>query len=539
MTRFHWLVSALCYAVFILAKAPDIPPAEALLLLSALFFIPIAIRLIRHENGLSQLIIRMFPIAACSALFSLIFHSPFFSLIWLCYTGMIALFGALRIWERGGRRLEEVSIDCGLLYLPFGGFWLFAYTLNLEVMNFGLLIVLLTAVHFHYSAVFLPIFNGMLGRKLKRKNRLYKTITWIIMMSPLLIAIGISFSKIIDLIAVSLYLAAIYCGGFLLWRTSFKNKIARRFVIFSSLMLMLTIACSLIYSYGVFRGRPTFTIQEMIWIHGLVNAIAVIIPALIGWHLERPEPAREKHNGKRLSRIFGTWRIGADFLNRQRLKSRASYQGLADDMGIFRTSEFRPEMLPPMMIDFYENTANYVLKAEIAWRPWFKPFAFIYQMFSARIGQIHLGMKSGWQAMNGSIIGVDSDKDGRENVRAWVRTNEEGETIFVALYSVHTHEKTTYMNIALPLPFSHMTGILKPKAEDGCLILTSREPQSARGDEGIFLSTRAGTFKLPLAERFKIKAAGQDRLFAFHRMWLFGIRFLDIQYDIEKKDSAS
>lgn len=34
---------------------------------------------------------------------------------------MIALYGALRLWERGGRGLEEASIDSGLLYLPFGG----------------------------------------------------------------------------------------------------------------------------------------------------------------------------------------------------------------------------------------------------------------------------------------------------------------------------------------------------------------------------------------------------------------------------------
>ena len=81
---------------------------------------------------------------------------------------MIALYGALRLWERGGRSLEEASIDSGLLYLPFGG-WLLAYTLNLQVMDFSPLIVLLTAVHFHYSAFLIPIFNGMLGRKLKRR----------------------------------------------------------------------------------------------------------------------------------------------------------------------------------------------------------------------------------------------------------------------------------------------------------------------------------------------------------------------------------
>ncbi|MDR4157051.1 YndJ family protein, partial [Bacillus cereus] len=145
---------------------------------------------------------------------------------------------------------------------------------------FSPLIVLLTAVHFHYSAFLIPIFNGMLGRKLKNKGLLYAPVTWLIMLSPLFIAIGISFSKTIDVIAVALYLSALYGSGFLASITAFKNSAARRFVIFSSFTLMITIAFSLIYSYGVFRGRTTFTIQEMIWIHGLVNSFGVIIPAL-------------------------------------------------------------------------------------------------------------------------------------------------------------------------------------------------------------------------------------------------------------------
>lgn len=405
-------------------------------------------------------------------------------------------------------------------------------------MDFSPLIVLLTAVHFHYSAFLIPIFNGMLGRKLKKKGLLYAAVTWLIMLSPLFIAIGISFSKTIDVIAVALYLSALYGSGFLASITAFKNSAARRFVIFSSFTLMITIAFSLIYSYGVFRGRTTFTIQEMIWIHGLVNAFGVIIPALTGWRLESPGPGCERRQGETMSNIYGTWKIGADFLHRHRLQTDSSYQGLADDMSAFQSKGFQPEKVSPLILDFYEHTADYSLTAEISWRPWFKPLAHMYQLISRKTGQIHLGTKTRRQTMDGEIIGVDSARDGRKNVRAWIRTNEVGETVFVALYSAHTHDHITYMNIALPLPFSNMTGILKPKAEDGCLILTSSDKRSDRGDEGIFLSTGTGTFKLPLAERFIIKEQGRKRLCAHHRMWLFGIRFLDIQYHIEKKDSA-
>ncbi len=46
-------------------------------------------------------------------------------------------------------------------------------------------------------------------------------------------------------------------------------------------------------------------------------------------------------------------------------------------------------------------------------------------------------MNPDWYIMHSDIIGVDSDKDGRKNVRAWIRTNEKQETVFTALYSAY------------------------------------------------------------------------------------------------------
>ena len=49
------------------------------------------------------------------------------------------------------------------------------------------------------------------------------------------------------------------------------------------------------------------------------------------------------------------------------------------------------------------------------------PVAFCYEKMSKRVGQIHLGMGGKWETMHGSIIGVIDEKDGRENVRGWLR----------------------------------------------------------------------------------------------------------------------
>ena len=52
----------------------------------------------------------------------------------------------------------------------------------------------------------------------------------------------------------------------------------------------------------------------------------------------------------------------------------------------------------------------------------------------------------------------------RDNVRVWMRKIGD-DTAFVALYSTHEKNGRSYMNIALPLPFSSMIGILELKSD--------------------------------------------------------------------------
>lgn len=114
------------------------------------------------------------------------------------------------------------------------------------------------------------------------------------------------------------------------------------------------------------------------------------------------------------------------------------------------------------------------------------------------------------------------------------KKNEAGESIFVALYSKHTHEDEKYMNIGLPLPYSNMTGILKLCNKNKDLIITSKLRRNGKGDEGIYLHTRFFTIRLPLAETFIIKESTDQILEANHRMWIFGVKFLEIDYEIKK-----
>ncbi|MGE7884613.1 YndJ family protein [Bacillus sp. NPDC094077] len=528
-----------CYIVFLICEWSNINPVEAIILLSVLLFIPMSFCIIdkktRNESYLLlyKFVSFLYPVAAICAMLAFVTNHFVFALLWFIYTGIIALFGVSRLLERGWKPLEETAIDSAFIYLFLGGFWFFASVWKLKIMNFSSDIVLLTAAHFHYSAFLLPLSVGLLGRIREKRSKLYDAITLIIVISPMTVAIGITYSRIFEFFAVVLYLCAIYGYGIYVWRTKFNSITAKVLLIISSSTLMVTIMFSLIYSYGNLKQVMTITIAQMVWIHGVVNGIGVALPAFVGWMVEKSVP-NYKYYGKPMSQLKGSSTVGEMFLHNQNVIDSKEYSGIVEKMNDFHSDTFHKTKIPVSIIQFYENTKEYHLQANISWARWFRPFASCYEKISKRVGQIHLGMGDKWETMHGSIVSVIDEKDGRENVRAWLRQNEEGESIFVALYSKHTHENETYMNIGLPLPYSNMTGILRLRNDNDDLIITSKLRENGKGDEGIYLYTRFLTMRLPLAETFIIKESADHTLTAHHKMCLFGMEFLHIHYKINK-----
>lgn len=535
------IVGLACYIIFLICEWSNINPVEAIILLSILLFIPMSFCILHKKtrNGsyvsFYKLVSLLYPIAAICAMLAFVTNHYFFALLWFVYTGIVALFGISRLLERGLKPLEETAIDSAFMYLFLGGLWFFASVAKLSIMHFSSDIVLLTAAHFHYSAFLLPLSAGLIGRKREKRSKVYDAIMFVIVISPMTVAIGITYSRVFEFFAVFLYLCAIYSYGIYVWRTKFNAISAKVLLIISSSTLMVTIMFSLIYSYGNLKHVMTITIAQMVWIHGVANGIGVALPAFVGWMIEKSAP-NYKYYGKPMSRLRGNATVGEAFLHNRSLIDSKEYKGLVDNMNDFHSEGFDMAKIPLSITRFYENTKEYELQSYIKWARWFRPVAFCYEKMSKRVGQIHLGMGGKWETMHGSIVGIIDERDGRENVRAWLRKNEAGESIFVALYSKHTYKNETYMNIGLPLPYSNMTGILKLCNKSNDLIITSKLRRNGKGDEGIYLHTRFFTIRLPLAETFIIKERTDHILEANHRMWIFGVKFLEINYKIKKKE---
>ncbi len=89
------------------------------------------------------------------------------ALPWAAVLAMMAAAGLGRIRrDRFRRSLEGLAADIALLFGAVGAAWLLADRAGWRPLGFPAPIVALTAVHFHYAGLLLPLFAGLVHREL-------------------------------------------------------------------------------------------------------------------------------------------------------------------------------------------------------------------------------------------------------------------------------------------------------------------------------------------------------------------------------------
>ena len=511
----------------------QVPPYLLMLTVAQIVYVPIILQLIvKKEDWFSRYYI-YFSTPAYLSVVLLHITNPsgwdaLLAAIYFIYTCVVAFYGISRFLNRGFVHFEEFSIDIALVFLSIGGMWYFAHITNIDT-GFSPMITWLTAIHFHYAAFILPVFVGLLGRIYK--PRLYPIAAGILLISLILLAIGITFSVWIEWVSVVFYMIGIYLIIYMTWRAPFAHRLQKFLVLLSFGALGVTILFSFLYAFGRLSNAFTVTIDFMLLFHGFLNCVVFALSGLIGWSISVPHEKKKDWTFP-ISQIRGNLVIGEKILPRIKEQGNLrSYKGLVDEMAIYEPDD-NLHRLAPAIRDFYENTLHYELFAEVHWRAWFKPLAAVYRLISSIVQQINLPLSSKRIKMTGDIMGVNEELDGRSSPRAWVRKINEKVT-FVALYSWHKTNERTYMNIALPLPWSSMIGILELSQFGNELRLSSKK-QKGYSDAGIYLAWNKFLLALPIKETFHVKEMKDGTLYAEHQMWIFSIPFLKIIYHINK-----
>ncbi|MGZ0747847.1 hypothetical protein [Haloparvum sp. AD34] len=247
--------------------------------------------------------------------------------------------------------------------------------------------------------------------------------------------------------------------------------------------------------------------------------------------------------------------VGADFLERRGLVDREAPtpNGELDDLDEFGSDTFDPEAVQPSVRRFYEETAAYAMDYRVTWSFGFRIGAALAGRLTSRIEQLNLpNWGSGWRPLDSRFVAVDVPGDPRKEVRGWVRTTTERgdaagagdgpddadrEAVFVALYGAYEADEERLVNIAVPLPGGNLSTVLRARNVDDGIEWTT----DGGGDPGLYLVTPLGPFRLPMSQRFVVwnsSSAAKPDLRARHEMAVFGLRFLTVEYRMERATDA-
>jgi hypothetical protein len=215
--------------------------------------------------------------------------------VWLLVTVLMALVSLNRLWRRGLRlQMEVLCVDAGLLFLPIGAGWLVLARLGANPLGFGDIVVLLTAVHFHYASFAAPIMTGLTGQALRPTTTpmkwLYRISAGGVIGGTPLVAAGITFSPLLELVgaivlATSLILLAYLLAVIVLPEMAYRPaQILLGISAGSSVVGML-----LTYAFALseFTGHYLINIPQMARFHGPINAVGFALCGLAGWNLLR------------------------------------------------------------------------------------------------------------------------------------------------------------------------------------------------------------------------------------------------------------
>ena len=291
-------VGTIVWLVTLLLTTSDSEQAELVhkvVFWAVLVIVPLGLSVVGDERGpaLYKLIVFAQPVAALITVASFFFEKGVLSAAlastWLILNILIALLGLVRLTGRGFHRLEELSVDAGLLYLPVAGAWLVIYRLGVQPVDFGEMIVLLTAVHFHFAGFATPIIAGMSGRVLARRDyprKVFGVSVFGIVVAMPLVAAGITFSPWIGfagalLLTVGLVMLAVLTFGWV--APSITAPLWRALLLIGAISSCAAMVLACLYAYSLATHTLIITIPGMAMTHGLLNAFGFVTCSLLVW----------------------------------------------------------------------------------------------------------------------------------------------------------------------------------------------------------------------------------------------------------------
>jgi hypothetical protein len=261
-----------------------------------LICVPLALRAVGPGDSTGRLLVAGYPIAAVAGLVAIALPSGVLaaavSLAWLAFTALAALHGLTRA-VGPGRRVEELSIAAGFVYLAVGGGWFVLWRSGIAIMDFGEHVPLLTAIHFHYAGFASPILVGFVGRELRAAHTrlwpLYVGAASLVIVGPALVALGIAGLRAIEAPAAAVLAAGTATVALLALALVLRRvgAVTRALLAVSSAAAVVAMTLAVLYAVGNPLGISAIALEDMVRWHGSLNALGYVLCGLLGWNVRR------------------------------------------------------------------------------------------------------------------------------------------------------------------------------------------------------------------------------------------------------------
>lgn len=281
-----WLLTAIFYL-------PDSPFANSyvhfLLIAAPLWLVPLCYQLLGFRSA----------IISYSLVAGLAFAGAYF-LPQGILAGLLVVPWLLLAVERTVRELlkpfglsmKSLVRITAFVFLVVGGTWALLDRLGLSVMSFDPIIVLLTAVHFHFAGFLLTI---LFYFSLEETQFRFLNLIGIGLLSGApLVAIGITGSQVglpvlVESLCVSVMALTGIGVGLLHLYLAFKNEnlLVKMLWSIAGFCLLCGMTLALLYGWRAHHSLTFLTIPWMYAVHGTLNAVGFAIPALLAWAISK------------------------------------------------------------------------------------------------------------------------------------------------------------------------------------------------------------------------------------------------------------
>jgi len=153
---------------------------------------------------------------------------------------------------------------------------------GLRPLNFTDRLIELTAIHFHYAGIMIPILMSKIYEF--HSTQTLKVNSYFIGSGTTIVALGISFGKFkaqVGIFAVIFFAIPLIIISFSVLKTNCVVWIKSAHGI-----LIVTMLLAMYYAAGVSFSLDTISISDMIITHGILNGLGFIPLSIFGWHLQ-------------------------------------------------------------------------------------------------------------------------------------------------------------------------------------------------------------------------------------------------------------